>query len=306
MKNSLSEKGLSMSSAASISNLCNQRANDISVKLANLNNARVTFNVGENEVEYTQGNPIPDNIKELLTEKAELHGAQAFLMTNIKAKEALLSSIKNEVYTTKLIAPQVKELAVGTFLKEVDEEWGKAQLSIKEVNEFLHQESLASHYGQFIHKGSILETLRRDLGENKSLEFVSLKDGERIPLLATKHHTQENLSLLHEELSALHRKAEARVNYFKAKVKNLVTEENARIANVNGKEQARVNDINGRIRAEYMKEFETFSGLVKEETNAFEEDRNKRLKVASQLRIEVSPLFKKVIDKLDLGESGEK
>ena len=43
MKNSLASKGLSMSQAQSISNLCNQRASDISALLNNINNVEKKF-----------------------------------------------------------------------------------------------------------------------------------------------------------------------------------------------------------------------------------------------------------------------
>tara|TARA_R110000782_G_scaffold267185_5_gene362380 strand:+ start:229 stop:1149 length:921 start_codon:yes stop_codon:yes gene_type:complete len=306
MKNSLSEKGLSMSSAASISNLCNQRANDISAKLENLNNESTSFKAGGDTFEYTSAHKLPENVVGLLTEKAKLHGAQAFLVYNIKVKEALIKVIQQEILVSSLEKPEGKEMAQGKFLKEVDEDWGKSQLKLAEVNEFLHEESMAAHYGQFIHKNSILENLRKDINKPGKLEFVSLKDGERTPIKVERHHTAEQLAELHEEISVLHRDSEKRVNYFKAKIKNLVTLENASIARDNAKEQSRVNDINEGLSAEYTRELAEWSGKVREEKDTFEADRNVRLIIASKLRIEVSPLFKELIDKLDSGDSGNK
>lgn len=40
------------------------------------------------------GKPLPENVVALITEKAELHACQAFLMENIKAKDFLLKETK--------------------------------------------------------------------------------------------------------------------------------------------------------------------------------------------------------------------
>ena len=47
MKNSLSSKGLSMSQAQSISNLCNQRSKEITNKLGDINNISKHLTIGE-------------------------------------------------------------------------------------------------------------------------------------------------------------------------------------------------------------------------------------------------------------------
>jgi len=56
MKNSLSSKGLSMSQAQSISNLCNQRSKDITASLADINNVEKTLTIGEDTYTETKGN----------------------------------------------------------------------------------------------------------------------------------------------------------------------------------------------------------------------------------------------------------
>jgi hypothetical protein len=48
---------------------------------------------------------------------------------------------------------------------------------------------------------------------------MNIKDGEKTPVEIKIHHNSEDLLKIHEELAALHRQYEQRVNYFKAKVK---------------------------------------------------------------------------------------
>jgi hypothetical protein len=52
-----------------------------------------TLVIGSDTYVETNGNPIPTNVVELLTEKARLSATQAFLMENIKAKDELINEI---------------------------------------------------------------------------------------------------------------------------------------------------------------------------------------------------------------------
>jgi hypothetical protein len=123
-----------------------------------------------------------------------------------------------------------------------------------------------------------------------------IEDGKKTPLKVNIHHTIDQLGTLHNEIASIHRKYEQRVNYFKAKVKNLVTQENARIANVNAAEQQRVNIINDRLMSEYGKAREEYRAKVAVLSEEFESDRQNQISKISALRIQVDPRFKGTID----------
>jgi len=108
-KHSLSTKGLSLSQAQSISNLCNQRATDIAAELNGINNVEKKLKIGEETYIETVGKPVPSNLTELLLEKAKLHATQAFLMENIKAKDSLITSIQRENYYASAPRPESPE-----------------------------------------------------------------------------------------------------------------------------------------------------------------------------------------------------
>ena len=114
-KNSLASKGLSLSQAQSISNLCNQRAVEIEAKLKAVNNSSRKIKIDGQTYQETQPVPMPANVVELLKEKAELHATQAFLMENIKAKNDLMNSIKQEYPKTKAVAPDVTPVIFLSF-----------------------------------------------------------------------------------------------------------------------------------------------------------------------------------------------
>ena len=117
-KNSLSSKGLSLSQAQSISNLCNQRSRDINSKLTTVNNFSRDLKIGEETYVETVGIPMPSNVISLLLEKAELHSTQAFLMENIKAKDDLIRSIQKEVFDYNLEVPYPQREKLELFREE--------------------------------------------------------------------------------------------------------------------------------------------------------------------------------------------
>lgn len=295
-KNSLNINGLSLSQAQSISNLCFQRASDISNITASLNNATKTLKIGQEIYVETVGKKIPSNIVQLLQEKALLHSCQAFLMENIKAKDELIRSKRSETFVSSLIAPIYPELIEPEYISTVGEEWGWEQLSISEYNEYLEAEAYAAHIGQFIHKNSPLDNLRKELSTMKTLEWISIKDGEKTPLKVDIHHTPSQLLEVHEELAGLHRKSEQRVNYFKAKVKNLVTEENARIARANADAQADANSTNSVLLSNYQNAYTLYQQEVAKDKQTFESQRQDAIKQIAALRIVVDPRFQSVVN----------
>lgn len=296
MRNNLATTGLSLSQASSISNLCFQRAHQITMALSGINNATRTFKLNGDTFTQTVGKEIPGNVAQLLQEKAKLHAAQAFLMTNIKAKDGLLGEIKSRQFVPSKDAPENPTLNVFKPVQLVTEQWGWDQLSQAEYAEYLEQEAYAAHIGQFIHKDSVLDTLRNELPKVKSLDWIDVKTGERTPVKVAVHHTPEQLLKHHEELAAMHRAHEQRVNYFKAKVKNLVTEENARISKENALGQAEVNKANEALRLQYTNEYLSYTEIVKVEREQFEAARQAEIQSTAALRISIDPRFQDTID----------
>jgi len=295
-KNSLASKGLSMSQAQSISNLCNQRSRDISFKLRDINNVEKVLKIGEETYIETPGKKMPENVVDLLADKSRLHATQAFLMENIKAKEEILNNLKNARMEFDIEIPKCGELQSAEIDDSVNEDWAWSQLSVSEYNEYLEAEAYASHVGQFIHKGGKLDNLRSELPTLKTLEWIEVESGKKTPLKVSVHHTSEELGDLHEQLAGVHRAHEQRVNYFKAKVKNLVTSENARIAKENAVKEASVNEVNQKVISDYSKAKEEWQANYRQASHLFEEERQNEIKKTAALRIGIDPRFQEVID----------
>jgi hypothetical protein len=126
---------------------------------------------------------------------------------------------------------------------------------------------------------------------------MTIKDGEKTPLKVSVHHNQAQLLDIHNNLAALHRKYEQRVNYFKAKVKNLVTEENARISKVNADEQAIVNNSNKKMEDTFSELLRVYRAENLRLIQDFEKTRQEDIQKVAGLRITVDTRFQPTVDK---------
>jgi hypothetical protein len=286
-----------MSQAASISNLCNQRAVEITNRLSNVNNYSKTVELNGKQVKTVNGKELPANVVELLIEKSKLHACQAFLMENMKAKDRMIQTLKTEIADTSSVKfPDPPKYFEVNQIPNVGEEFGWEQLTAAELNRCAEAESFASHIGQFFHKDSVLDRLRKELPAIPAIEWMEVTKDTKTPIVITVHHTADQLLNLHEEIAALHRGYEQEVNYFKAKVKNLTTEENARIAKVNADATREANDINSKLEADYEVARSTAwkeRSVIEAE---FEQLRQDLIKSTAALRIDVDPRFQKVVD----------
>ena len=292
----LSKTGLSMSQAQSISNLCNQRAQNINNIINSINNAEKSLQIGKDTYVQEPGIKMPNDILDLILMKSKLHATQAFLMEAIKSKDDALKLLKDAEYTYSIPVPERQMAPSVDLLETVNEAWGQAQLSDAEVSECLEKEAYAAHIGQFIHNRSKLSELRNELISMPTLEWITIKDGEKTPVKVKKHHTVDQLNELHEKFAKLHREYEQRVNYFKAKIKNLVSLENAAIQKKNSdlllNQRAVQNDFDATWKAEYTE----WNTLKLSALMSYESEREDDIKSIAQMRINVDPRFQDVID----------
>jgi len=293
----LSTTGLSLSQAQSISNLCNQRAQNINAELAAVNNAEKSLKFEKETYIQEPGVKMPSNVIELLLEKGRLHATQAFLMEAIKAKDSELKRLRSLKHEPSLSRPIRKEVDFSEDEEEsVDLDWGWNQLTDSEMNEYREVEAYAAHIGQFIHVGSILDKLRSTLIKMPTLEWISIEDGKKTPVKVSKHHTPEELNTLHEKLAESHRAYEQRVNYYKAKVNNLVTLENAARQTRNAAKSAQFRKLLLEVDTEYKLAMAEWNAAVLQESKEFEANRELKIKDTAALRIKVDSRFQPVVD----------
>ena len=296
MKN-LSTKGLSMSQAQSISNLCNQRAQEMQRELDSYNVSSKSIKIGGETFELEAPYAMPSTVLELLKEKSKLHATQGFLMEAIKEKSDIIQQLESSRFDdSNLVEPERPQYPDLHIANSVGENWGWSQLTASEYNEYLMAEAYAAHLGQFIHKGGKLTQMRKQLADLPAIEWMNVKDGEKTPVKIQKHHSPSQLLTIHEQIANEHRTYEQRVNYYKAKVKNLVSDENARIQKENA-DRAKAYELEEqRINEEYRAAMNTYRSQFIAENSSFNANREKAIKDAAALRISVDPRFQAVID----------
>jgi len=293
----LSTKGLSMSQAQSISNLCNQNALEIQRELESYNNCSKSIVIDKQSYVMQEPSVIPDNILEKLKFKGDLHACQAFLMEAIKGKDAKIERVQNtRPDFSHLVEPQRQYAPDYDLIHTVDESWGWSKLTDAEYSEYLQAEAMAAHLGQFIHKSGKLTQLRKELPNTPSIEWFEVEDGKKTPVKITKHHNSQDLLEIHEDIAEQHRQYEQRVNYFKAKVKNLVSDENARIQKENADMAAIFMQEEEALSREYTLAMDAYKGEVLRLTMEFNSQRELNVKSAAALRINVDPRFQDVIN----------
>lgn len=300
MKHFLANKGLSMTQAQTISNLCNQAATEMQIKLSKLNNATKTLDFNGKMHIKQAGNKISVTLEDELKLIGNYRACQAFLMEQIKSKDALLTAAKNSKPEFVAVAPEHPDLQNFTHVPQVTDQWGWDQLSKAELAEYWDAEAQASVIGQFIHKGGTLDRLRRELPNLEPLEWFVAPghEGKAHPITVTIHHTEQELWDNHQRLANLHRDLEQRVNYFKAKVKNLVTLKNAEIHKGNADKMNEIATANEKLMDVYRGQLSLYHDAIKVEADKFEAEKLKTIKEISALRIEVDTRFQPVIDEL--------
>ena len=95
------------------------------------------------------------------------------------------------------------------------------------------------------------------------------------------------------------------MNYFKAKVKNITTEENARIAKVNADEQSKAQKINNDEQQKYQTAMIAYNEQVRTIQTEFEKVRQEKTKEIAAMRINIDLRFKDTID-MFLGKLSDK
>ena len=295
-KNSLKASGLSLSQAQSVSNSCNQHAVELETVLSKVNNFSKTVKVDNITHTLQAGYPIPSDTVSIIEEIGSLQATQAFLMENIKAKDRVIREIQASRYVSKP-RPEMESYDAPALFKQVDEEWGWEQLDEGDINEYYDMEAKSAAIGKFIHKDGKLTKLRNELPNVPELEWMEVETGKKTPVIVTKHNDAVKLLALHDSLSVKHREVEQKVNYYKAKVKNLVTAENARIANVNSDLISAANKVNTEREEAYQAKMREWNSVNQKELNEFEKLRQERIKDVVNLRIDVPSRFQTVVDK---------
>lgn len=215
MDNILSNKGLTSSEANHFTNIVKEMVKDIDIKSSNM--PLYTSKVIRDNEEY----PLDTNLRvgnwvELLLRKGELYSLSAWLKSGIRLKEKLLDDVEREHHDTSVLESEFKELIVEPKKPDTSFEAFLTSLSTKERNEYLMNESIASHIGQFVHN---FDTVRNSLDRFQPTTFQKVESGEVLTVKSELLYTKAEMVEGFYTLQKKHRESEKIVNYYKSKHK---------------------------------------------------------------------------------------
>lgn len=293
-KHFLSKTGLSITQAQSISNLCNQYCVEIDNVLQNINIISKEFTFNQEHFIEQKANEIPANLVELLNKKGEYVSLQAFLMENIKLKDYLLEQADNKYFHFNEDAPVQPRFVEPKASPRITE----VELSEEDRIDYLIQESYASQIGKFIHKGEKLDMLRKEASNTPLVEWKKIDSNITIPIKNTIHTTSEELFKIHLQLVEIHRVHAQKLNYYKAKIKNQLSDLNAEIVRKNAEEYDKATAEYQKELQEYNEELRKYEERYHKALFTFQEEKEKEMKRIASLRIKIPEIFKPLVDTL--------
>lgn len=277
----LDKKGLTSSEASHIANFLKEQVKKIDITPLNFKISTSTGIRGTSEMALDSNKAI-DNWGDLLLKKAEYYSLSAWLKEAIKYKEWLLLDARTNYFDLSSVTG-TKELPPQPVKKST--EWGeyfRTELSIKEQSEYLTQESLASHVGGFIHN---FDAVRHKLDTFVPTSFHALSESETMTVLNKMLYNPEDLHLKIEELQGIHREAEKVVNYWKAKHKEWIADQDRVYQNA---------------LVEYRRNVSTITTennvLVQKETSDFENNKTNQIQEIAALRIVIPVALQYILD----------
>ena len=265
MNNLLSNKGLTSSEANHVTNITKELVKNLNLSNLNL----FTATVLKSGIEH----PLDENSKNVnwitdIKRSGELYSLSAWLKSAIKYKEQWLDDLNRGQYITSNTYILEKDV-VGT---KFDFETYLDSLSVKERNEYLSSESVASHIGKFVHS---FDAIREQSDKFQPTSFTQINN-EVVTVKNTRLYTKDELIDGFFELQKQHRESEKVVNYYKAKHKEWVKE----ISDKYSDAQKEVNFKNSEI----IKEF---SQKNEKERIEFEATKRQKMSEVSALKITI-------------------
>lgn len=306
-----SENGESMSDAQSMKGKCTQISEDIKAHFESTGATMEVLHFDGKEIKLN--NPLqldPKKIDELAGKDAEVNALNGWYARAIEAKNHLMSVIKtanwtyfcegDEAFEGEQYPEKFDEQRPS--LVELTEEDILGRWSANEVADFLKKEQYCATIGKLIHrKGKLHEIYNTPLSEgSKMVEMAAGTGGKKAyPVTLDPVYKGENLKAVKEvylKKHDEHREVEKKVNWYKAKLKNELTEANAEAQKEYGDKLAAFNKLHNEYR-DKASEYVTKTRQKNEELRAKCEERRTRLvKEASALKIFIPETLRAVKD----------
>lgn len=226
------KNGISSSQANHVANLIKEKNKVVDSQLSNTGAYKEYMD--KDGATFCLKNPQPVDLLNLAQVEGNLYALSSWLREAVKARETLLKHYREcphvvfgDLPVANVPAAPVKR-QIPAPAKATDSDILE-NFSIKDLAEYWTLEAKAAHIGKRIHKGGIISNIREEILTNKdSVTAFTPIDGKHYPITFQKVYEIEAVSLAFDELQKVHREFEQKLNYYKARIQNGITELDAK------------------------------------------------------------------------------
>jgi len=220
----LDTKGLTSAEANYTANIVKELCERISNEIKQLTIFEGVLNFQGKQTIYNKVFKV-DNLEEKCLEEGNLYALSAWLREAIKSKDNLLKQVDLDNFEIKLLNEVFIDIEATSKLLTEDEI--KYSLPINELADYLACEAKAAHIGKKVHPNGIFEVWFNAI---KNTPRVQINDVNKDYVVEFSQIVDEkDLYSIYFNLQKEYREAEQKVNYYKAKIKNLLDEKNQKI-----------------------------------------------------------------------------
>jgi hypothetical protein len=243
------------------------------------------------------------NLLELSQKEGELYALSAWLREAMKAKEAFQRFYVGvsddqlvEVPVDKRRVPSRRVVPLPVPFTEKD---ALATFSIADLANFYTAESLAAHVGKRIHNNGVVAKIRSEILEHKEnqTEF-RVMNGVSNPVSYAPVFYADEIDATFQKLQEIHREHEKNLNNFKARIHNLMNDENVARNEAYKKELAKANDEYLVLSNEYLKELNALTEAQNQARASASMIRTQKLKEISAWKILIPDKLKPIYDEI--------
>ncbi len=265
------EHGLTSTSANHLANIAQEKIVSNEAKLKNLNFVTTTIDIVGSPAD--SGKVINKGYDEaqlgevrgLLSEIADMNAFCAWIREAIRAKEDELEDVTEMTYEEWLAANGL-ENPRPVQKADITAEDIKAEMTVKECNEYFHLEAVAATIGKYIHKDGVYSAARQELHNRQRRPFSTEGTGtETLIYHYTPSIDEQKVEDLFFELQKWHRTNEASLNKIKYSIRMKMAQRNMELSQQYRSEMEEYNiqfrKLNAQFKEWKIKECERISQL---------------------------------------------
>lgn len=277
----LGKQGLTSAEANYTANIVKELCERIATEINNMSLFTAILTKDGKKHNFAKERKV-ENLHEKCLEEGKLYALSAWLREGIKDKDKIISLIDTDDFGFEL--KSTDHIVKGfKLINNPTEEEIKRELPINELAEYLSNEAKAAHIGKKVHPSGIFEKWLREIKNTPCLQLHP--DNKDLIITLTQVVQEEDLYKIYFDLQKEYREAEQKVNYYKAKIKNLLSDKIREI-----------NTTNLEIRNKYQQELDSINTENYSIQQQINNARLEKVKELSELKIIIPNELQSTID----------